>query len=61
MSTPTKTVRNVSGETLTVPDIGVVEAGATIAVPADFHNANFETVLEKEAPKGDPITKSDKK
>lgn len=42
MATDTKHVRNVSGITQEVIGVGIVEADATIEVPADFNNANFE-------------------
>lgn len=36
-----KVVKNISGKTLAIPDIGTVEAGETITVPDDFRNPNF--------------------
>lgn len=44
----TKTVKNVSGQDLTIIGVGVVKAGETVAVPSDFHNANFEDVKAQE-------------
>lgn len=37
-----KTVKNISGQRLAIPDIGVVEADATVSVPDTFNNPNFE-------------------
>jgi len=37
-----KIVKNISGETLSIPNIGTVEADKTVTVPDDFSNPNFE-------------------
>lgn len=50
----TKLVKNISEGTLALAGIGEVAAGATIEVPVDFNNANFEVVTKapkKETPK----------
>ena len=39
-----KTVKNLTDQELSLPNIGVVKAGETIEVPDDFHNGNFEDV-----------------
>jgi len=43
-----KQVKNISGQTLSVVDIGFVESGETIKVPDDFNNANFEVVSKSQ-------------
>lgn len=43
----TKVVRNISENELVIPNIGVVKAGDTIEVPADFNNANFVEVKKE--------------
>ena len=45
----TKIVKNISDQELTVPGIGVVEAGASVEVPTDFHNVNFTEVKQPKA------------
>ncbi len=37
-----KTVKNISNKPLAIPNIGIVDAGDTVAVPDSFHNPNFE-------------------
>ncbi len=37
-----KKVKNISGKTLTVVDIGVAKPDEIIEVPDNFNNANFE-------------------
>lgn len=39
-----KKVKNISGQTLILPDIGVIESDGIIEVPKEFRNANFEDV-----------------
>ena len=53
----TKIVKNISGQELSIPGIGVVQPGENATVPADFHSANFSEVgaegASKAAPDGD--------
>ena len=44
-----KRVKNISGQKLAIPNVGVVEADATVVVSDDFHNPNFE-VAKSETP-----------
>ena len=44
-----KQVKNISGQRLAIPNVGVVEADAMVTVPDDFHNPNFE-VAKSETP-----------
>lgn len=44
-----KKVKNISGKSLAIPNIGVVKADHTVTVPDDFHNPNFE-VAKSEKP-----------
>lgn len=37
-----KKVKNISGQSLAIPDVGVVKAGDMVTVSDDFHNPNFE-------------------
>ncbi len=37
-----KVVKNISDMELTIPNVGMVQPGGTIEVPADFNNPNFE-------------------
>lgn len=52
-----KYVKNISQNELTIPNVGVVQAGQVVLVPSDFNNPNFEVVTSeskdepKEAPK----------
>lgn len=39
-----KVVKNISDMELTIPNVGIVQPGGTIEVPADFNNTNFEVV-----------------
>lgn len=57
-----KKVKNISDQLLSIPDVGVVEAGATITVPVDFNNPNFEVVeFETSTEKANaPTKKGDK-
>ena len=43
-----KNYKNISGQNLTLPGIGVVKADEVIEQPDGFNNANFETVGEVE-------------
>lgn len=43
--------KNISDQTLTVPEIGTVAPGGIVEAPAEFRNANFEAVKEKEQEK----------
>ena len=36
--------KNISHQKLTIPGVGSVEAGQTVELPENFHNANFERV-----------------
>jgi len=36
--------KNISGEKLSIPDFGEVEAGEIIEMPENFNNANFKKV-----------------
>jgi hypothetical protein len=42
-----KQVKNISGQELMIPGIGMVSPDSTLNVPADFNNANFVVVEEK--------------
>lgn len=42
-----KTVKNISDEILSIPNVGKVSPGETIEVPEDFNNPNFEVVKGK--------------
>jgi hypothetical protein len=39
--------KNITDEALTVIGIGIVEAGATVEMPEDFHNANFQRITKE--------------
>ena len=41
-----KIVKNISGQSLAIPHIGVVEADDTVTVPDNFNNPNFEVAKE---------------
>lgn len=43
----TKVVKNISGQDLVIPNVGLVKAGETIKVSKDFHNGNFEVVKDE--------------
>ncbi len=43
-----KTVKNISGQELIIPNIGIVKADEIITVDENFNNANFEVVKIKE-------------
>lgn len=43
--------KNISKQTLIVPDVGVVEAGEVIETSFEINNSNFEKVIEKEPAK----------
>lgn len=40
----TKIVKNISEQTLSIPNVGRVEAGKQIEVPDSFNNPNFANV-----------------
>ena len=44
-----KKVKNIAGQRLAIPNIGVVEADAIVTVPDSFNNPNFE-VAKSEKP-----------
>lgn len=46
----TKIVKNISEQTLSIPNVGRVEAGKQIEVPDDFNNPNFENVSRETKP-----------
>jgi hypothetical protein len=39
--------KNKTNEDLSIPGIGLVKAGGIVNLPNNFHNANFEKVVEK--------------
>ena len=41
-----KTVKNISGQDLSIPNVGFIQADGIVNVADDFHNANFEEVKE---------------
>jgi hypothetical protein len=49
--------KNISGEDLSIPNVGIVKAGEARFMPEGFHNANFEEIpADKPAQKKpDPI------
>lgn len=43
------TYKNISGQDLTIPGVGVVKAGENVELPETFINANFERVSKSQA------------
>ena len=39
--------KNITEESLTVIGVGIVEAGAIVELPEDFHNANFQRITKE--------------
>lgn len=56
-----KTVKNISDQTLSIIGVGEVEAGKTVTVADDFNNPNFEVVKEGSAAKPKGADKSAEK
>lgn len=44
-----KKVKNISGQRLAIPRVGVAQAGEIITVPDGFNNPNFEPVKSGES------------
>lgn len=53
------TFKNTSDNDLEVPGVGMVQAGAQVELPEDFHNANFERVSKSEARRNASLKKSE--
>ena len=56
-----KIVKNISGQDLVIPNVGVVKAGETKKVNDDFNNANFEVVKEESVKNEEPKIDKTKK
>lgn len=53
--------KNISGQDLELPGVGVVKAGEIITQPEGFNNANFEKVGEAKPPKVEEKSKTKEK
>lgn len=55
-----KKVKNISSQTLIVPDVGTIEPNGVVEVEDSFNNSNFEVINETkvdEKPKKNIINK----
>ena len=43
--------KNISNKDLSIPDVGIVEAGDTVELPETFNNVNFQRVETQKSKK----------